>query len=113
MDEARKTFKIFDSNLGEPLPEKSYADDCRVFTPENPQSSYYNIYDAVFDIHFLSHFLGWWFKMVIIRDVKVCWITSIAFEIIEVSFRHWLPNFYECWWDHVRFFYIYQTYSYY
>lgn len=23
------------------------------------------------------------------------------FELMEITFRHWLPNFYECWWDHV------------
>lgn len=20
---------------------------------------------------------------------------------MEITFRHWLPNFWECWWDHV------------
>jgi hypothetical protein len=39
--------------------------------------------------------------MMIIRDVKVCWICSIIFELLEVSFRHWLPNFWECWWDSI------------
>lgn len=39
--------------------------------------------------------------MMIIRDVKMCWICSVVFEILEVTFRHWLPNFWECWWDHV------------
>jgi phosphatidylserine synthase 2 len=23
------------------------------------------------------------------------------FELMEITFRHWLPNFYECWWDHI------------
>lgn len=27
------------------------------------------------------------------------WIISILFEIVELSLRHWIPNFYECWWD--------------
>jgi phosphatidylserine synthase 2 len=35
-EQARKALKIFDDSLGVDLPEKSYADDCRVFTPENP-----------------------------------------------------------------------------
>jgi phosphatidylserine synthase 2 len=101
LKEGRKIFKFFDPKLGEPLPEKSYAADCRIFTPENPHSSIYNVYDAVFDIHFIAHLAGWWFKMMIIRDVKVCWINSIMFELLEITFRHWLPNFWECWWDHV------------
>ena len=42
--------------------------------------------------------------MIIIRDVKLCFFISILFEIMELTFRHWLPNFNECWWDHVFFF---------
>lgn len=101
MNEARKLFKFFDPKLGESLPEKSYADDCRIYTPENKISLYFNIYDSI-DIHFAAHLFGWWFKMMIIRDVKVCWICSALFEVLEVTFRHWLPNFWECWWDHVN-----------
>ena len=100
-DEARQVFKIFHPSFGNPLPERSYADDCRVYTPENPISNYYNIYDAVFDVHFIAHLGGWWFKMMIIRDTKIAWLVSLSFELIEISFRHWLLNFWECWWDHV------------
>ena len=27
------------------------------------------------------------------------WFISIAFELCELTFQHWLPNFNECWWD--------------
>ncbi|CDW78531.1 phosphatidylserine synthase 2 [Stylonychia lemnae] len=101
LNEGRKVFKFFDPKLGEKLPEKSYAADCRIFTPENPNSSMFNVYDATFDVHFIAHLFGWWFKMMIIRDVKMCWICSIVFELLEITFRHWLPNFWECWWDHL------------
>lgn len=37
--------------------------------------------------------------MMIIRDTKLAWIISGTFELIEISFRHWYPNFWECWWD--------------
>lgn len=37
-DDARWAFKVFHPSFGNPLPEKNYADDCRVFTPENPDS---------------------------------------------------------------------------
>ena len=83
------------------MPEKSYASDCRVFTPENPDNMIANVWDATYDVHFVAHLFGWWFKMMIIRDVKACWICSVVFELLEISFRHWLPNFWECWWDHV------------
>jgi len=54
---------------------------------------------AVFDVHFVAHFLGWWVKMLIMRDWYVAWICSSVFELLELTFRYWLPNFYECWWD--------------
>ncbi len=38
IDEVRETLKFFDPNLGVPLGEMSYAEDCRVWTPENPDS---------------------------------------------------------------------------
>jgi len=101
LNEARKIFKIFHPSMGNELPERNYAEDCRVFTPEHPVSSMNNIYEAVFDVHFVAHLAGWWFKMIIIRDTKVAWIISGSFELIEISLRHWLPNFWECWWDHL------------
>ena len=101
VDMARNMFKLFHPSFGNKLGERGYADDCRVYTPENPVSSFFNIYDAVFDVHFIAHLAGWWFKMMIIRDTKIAWIISFSFELIEISFRHWLPNFWECWWDHV------------
>lgn len=55
----------------------------------------------MYDVHFVAHLAGWWFKMMIIRDAKIAWVISFSFELIEISFRHWLPNFWECWWDHM------------
>ena len=101
LDQGRKLFAFFDPALGQPLPERSYAEDCSLYTPDHPESQFYNIYDAVVDIHFAAHLFGWWFKMMIIRDLKICWVTSAGFEVLEITFRHWLPNFYECWWDHL------------
>jgi hypothetical protein len=31
-------------------------------------------------------------------------VISIGFEILEYSLEHQLPNFSECWWDHVSIF---------
>jgi len=100
-DQARKAFRIFDDSLGVPLDERSYGEDCRFYTPDDPNSYFANFSDAVFDVHFIAHFLGWWGKMIIMRDWYVAWTCSIGFEILEITFRHWLPNFWECWWDHL------------
>lgn len=32
----------------------------------------------------------------------MCMIISVMFEFLEYSLEHQLPNFSECWWDHVR-----------
>ena len=49
----------------------------------------------------LAHLLGWMFKTIIFRNNLMTWTLSIGFEIYEQSLRHWVPNFYECWWDHL------------
>ena len=51
-------------------------------------------------VHTAAHLFGWIAKVFIIRDVKLCWIWSLLFELLEITFRHWLPIFNECWWDH-------------
>lgn len=48
-----------------------------------------------------THFIGWWLKTLIIRDYWLCNVLSIGFELLEYSLQHQLPNFSECWWDHV------------
>lgn len=54
--------KLFiDPALGDKLPERSYAADCRIYTPENPTSSFINIIESL-DIFILAHFFGWWGK---------------------------------------------------
>jgi phosphatidylserine synthase 2 len=99
VDEVRKILQFFDPKLGKPLPEMSYAEDCRLYTPENPNSKFANLYLAIWDVHFIAHFAGWLGKMLIMRDWYVAWICSAGFEWLELTFRYWLPNFYECWWD--------------
>lgn len=50
----------------------------------------------------LAHILGWFGKSLILRDFWLSWILSVMFEVMEYSLQHQLPNFAECWWDHVR-----------
>jgi phosphatidylserine synthase 2 len=99
--DARAFFKIFDPTLGVELPEESYAADCRLYTPENPESHFYNLRNTFFDRFVVMHFLGWFIGALMMRSYFTCWTLSVMFEWYELSFRHWLPNFHECWWDHV------------
>ena len=99
LEEMQMTMRYFDPNLGKSLPQILYATDCRLYTPDNPQSNFAPLAMAVFDVHFIAHLFGWWGKMLIMRDWYVAWTCSAVFELLELTFRYWLPNFYECWWD--------------
>ncbi|KAL1925447.1 uncharacterized protein VTP21DRAFT_330 [Calcarisporiella thermophila] len=90
-NDARKLFSYIDPTLGVELPERSYAENCKI--------TVHNVL-AQSDIFVLAHALGWFGKALILRDVWFCWILSIMFEVCEYSLQHQLPNFKECWWDH-------------
>ena len=40
-DDARQLLKYLDEDLGKPLPEQSYGEDCRLYTPGHPKGSFY------------------------------------------------------------------------
>ncbi len=41
-------------------------------------------------------------QMLIVRDWFLLTVLSIGFELLEYTLQVHLPNFGECWWDHVR-----------
>jgi phosphatidylserine synthase 2 len=109
-EEARQLLRYFDSSLGVEPPERSYATDCRIYTPGESVEvlggwlylPIKNVAEVALNDRFVwAHFLGWWGKTLIFRDVYLVWSMSIAFEVLELSLQHLLPNFAECWWDHV------------
>jgi len=53
------------------------------------------------DLFVPLHLFGWWCKTLLLRDWWLCWVISLMFEILEYTLEHQLPNFSECWWDHV------------
>ena len=80
--------------------ERDFSIDCRLYTPENPESKFANLRDTV-DVFVAGHLVGWLVKSFIFRNNIMAWTMSILFEIHELSLKHWLPNFNECWWDHL------------
>ncbi|CAI5965713.1 unnamed protein product [Closterium sp. NIES-65] len=78
--------------------DRSYAEDCRVFTWEKPHKMH-NVMATVWDEFTVAHAVGWCAKALIIRDRRMLLLLSIAFELTECMYRHLLPNFNECWWD--------------
>lgn len=42
VDNARQLLKYLDEDLGTPLPEQSYGEDCRLYTPGHPKGAFHN-----------------------------------------------------------------------
>lgn len=56
-----------------------------------------SLYRGVSSIWFLAHVAGWWGKMCMFRDWRVCWVLSVAFECLELALQFIIPDFQECW----------------
>ena len=67
-DDNRQFLKLYDPDLGQPLPERTYAEDCRLYTPDHPNGSFANLMDKM-DVFVPSHFIGWY--------VKVCQTSNV------------------------------------
>merc|ERR1719499_1984351 len=88
--EMRTILTYLDPNLGVPLPQKSYAEDC---------SLTYEAFSDKFDLFIIAHFCGWVVKAIVCRDRLLLWVISIVWEFIEITTAYFIPNFAECWWD--------------
>mmetsp|Transcript_5302 Transcript_5302/g.10391 ORF Transcript_5302/g.10391 Transcript_5302/m.10391 type:complete len:141 (+) Transcript_5302:532-954(+) len=60
-----------------------------------------NIYRQVFGLWFFAHVIGWWAKMLILRDLWTCLVYSTVFELTELTLQCLVPEFQECWWDSI------------
>jgi hypothetical protein len=58
-----------------------------------------NVMNQLTSIWFLAHCLGWFAKMLMLRDFKVCIVYSSVFELTELTLQFLVPEFQECWWD--------------
>ncbi|CAN4121742.1 unnamed protein product [Withania somnifera] len=100
-DDAQQFMRYLHPDLGIELPERSYGADCRIYVPDHSTNRFKNLYDTLFDEFVLAHIIGWWGKAIMIRNQPLLWVLSIGFELMELTFRHMLPNFNECWWDSI------------
>ncbi|KAK7201638.1 phosphatidylserine synthase [Novymonas esmeraldas] len=97
LETVRTIMGYYDASLLKPLPERAYAQDCRMSTEEDPLLFVH----TAFDVFVLAHSLGYVVKMLMLRDWRMVTAVSLGFEVVEVTFQHVLPNFRECWWDHI------------
>eukprot|EP00796_Vickermania_ingenoplastis_P009029 gene9029-6331_t len=86
----------YDPSVPDHLPERTYAEDCRVYT----EDSWFH-FGGSLDVFVAAHLFGYVFKTLILRDWRLVTCVSLGFEIVEITFQHILPNFKECWWDHL------------
>jgi phosphatidylserine synthase 2 len=84
--------RIVDPSLPKVRLDRAYAENCNEWS---------SVWDTIKDEFFIAHIVGWYFKALLLRDPFLCWILSILFEVWEYTFEHMLPNFAECWWDHL------------
>ena len=59
--------------------------DCRI-TKET-------IHRQVFGLWFFAHAIGWWAKMLMLRDLRTCLVYSTVFELIELTLQCLVPEF--------------------
>ncbi|KNH05885.1 phosphatidylserine synthase [Perkinsela sp. CCAP 1560/4] len=95
--DGRKFFQLLDPALGVPLEEALYATDCSICSIKDLKK----IWDALFDEFVVAHTIGYWVKMLVLRDFWLVFALSLGFEVIECTLQYWLENFKECWWDHL------------
>lgn len=98
VSDARFMLKTFDLKLNSKPIYKSYGEDCSLQTSTFPFITIKPIMDS-FDMYVSAHLLGWFVKYLAIRNLKLAFFLSVLFEMMEITFSHWLPNFIECWWD--------------
>ncbi|GAB4819217.1 hypothetical protein N2152v2_006263 [Parachlorella kessleri] len=98
VDDARLFLRHMYPELGVELPEKTYGEDCNLTLPGGG-INWPAIKGTVFDEFVVAHTWGWWGKALFLRNNIMLWTISILFELMEKTFKHYLPNFNECWWD--------------
>ena len=101
-EEARTTFRAIDDDLSKvPFLMKKSREDCRIFTPDHPDSIIAGMWGNLINVHAFAHWGGWLVKMIMYHDWYWVWVCATSWEFVEIIFRHNQFNFWECWWDHM------------
>ena len=84
---------LISPSMGNHSLNTDYGTDCR-FTWDNFSLQFFEFFT-------LAHAIGYTLKALVYRDWVLLLAHSVLFELIEVSCAYLLPNFNECWWDHL------------
>ncbi|KAF8065960.1 PSS2 [Scenedesmus sp. PABB004] len=96
-DGARALLKHVSPELGVPVVDRDYGTSCALRDAAG-RVNWAGLAGAL-DAFVVAHSLGWWAKALLLRNAALLWAYSIAFELLEATFAHMMPNFNECWWD--------------
>ncbi|XP_039267130.2 phosphatidylserine synthase 2-like [Styela clava] len=99
VDHARSFLTYIDPDLNKPLDFRAYGGNCTIWDAENERDPLHNVMDKM-DGFVAAHFIGWFLKALIFRNIWMTTVLSAVFELLEYTLEHQLPNFSECWWDH-------------
>ncbi|KAH7647156.1 phosphatidylserine synthase I (serine-exchange enzyme I) [Cryptosporidium bovis] len=100
MEDIKRVLEYIDPSLKGSTFEINYAYGNSCSLMDNSNGILSNVRSKI-DTFVIAHFVGWGIKTLILRDNFLIWFNSIFFEWLEITFRHLLPNFHECWWDHL------------
>jgi phosphatidylserine synthase 2 len=91
-DAGRQSTGFMDPDLNQKVGKDrhTYDDDCALTLTR--------FLDDI-DHYYLVHWLDWFVATLLFRDAYVIHFWSLFYEIIEMSAKHRLPHFAECWWD--------------
>lgn len=56
-DSARQLLALYDPALGKPIPEQSYAEDCAIYTPNNPKGTFHNVQVSMYELQRVHAYL--------------------------------------------------------
>ena len=74
--QAHQTMASYFEGCGQPVPEKFYAEDCRIYTPNHTDGDFQNLLDKL-DFYIPAHFIGWMVKVSNLELLFPCVLTWV------------------------------------
>jgi len=87
--EVHNMLRAVDPSLSAPVHAVDLATECGLN----------NLKVALFDVHVITHLVGWFITTLAFRDVAFSWVCGLIWEIVESALEPSIPELRECWWD--------------
>lgn len=87
--DVRSLLRALDPSIAAPAAAANLAASCGLN----------NVLVALYDVHVITHILGWYLTTLAFRDVAFSWACGFIWELVEGSFEDNITELKECWWD--------------